>query len=105
MAHEILVSAQDPLVFGFWVWGFGVWGLGLTILLLVLQIYLWTDDASIPKLQNISSWNIRHVSTLNLTIPEVIKGESSEKKAGWGWIGCYTDLLRYIFMKLRPILS
>ena len=31
VAHEILVSAQGPLVLGFWVWGFGVWGLGLTI--------------------------------------------------------------------------
>ena len=29
--HEILVSAQDPLNLGFWVWGFRVWGLGLTI--------------------------------------------------------------------------
>ena len=29
VAHEILVSAQGPLVLGFWVWGFGVWGLGL----------------------------------------------------------------------------
>ena len=28
VAHEILVSAQGPLVLGFWVWGFGVWGLG-----------------------------------------------------------------------------
>ena len=31
VAHEILVSAQGPLVFGIWVWGLGVWGLGLTI--------------------------------------------------------------------------
>ena len=31
VAHEILVSAQGPLVLGFWVGGFGVWGLGLTI--------------------------------------------------------------------------
>ena len=23
VAHEILVSAQGPLVLGFWVWGFG----------------------------------------------------------------------------------
>ena len=28
VAYEILVSAQGPLVLGFWVWGFGVWGLG-----------------------------------------------------------------------------
>ena len=70
-------------------------------LLLVLQIYLWTDDASILSLQNRSSWKIRHVVSLNLTIPEVIEGESSEQKAGWGWIGAYTDLLRYILMKLR----
>ena len=28
--HEILVTAQGPLVLGFWVWGLGVWGLGLT---------------------------------------------------------------------------
>ena len=31
VAHEILVSAQGPLVLGFWVWGPRVWGLGLTI--------------------------------------------------------------------------
>ena len=31
VAHEILVSAQGPLVLGFWVWGLGVWGQGLTI--------------------------------------------------------------------------
>ena len=31
MAHEILVSAQGPLVLGFWVWGLGIWGLGLTM--------------------------------------------------------------------------
>ena len=30
VAHEILVSAQGPLVLGFWVWGLGVRGLGLT---------------------------------------------------------------------------
>ena len=29
MAYRILVSAQGPLVLGFWVWGLGVWGLGL----------------------------------------------------------------------------
>ena len=29
--NEILVSAQGPLVLGFWVWGLGVWDLGLTI--------------------------------------------------------------------------
>ena len=33
VAHEILVSAQGPLVLVFWVWGFGVWGLGLTIVM------------------------------------------------------------------------
>lgn len=59
------------------------------------EIFLWTDNSSIPKVQNKSSWEIRHVDTLNLTIPEVIDGESSEKKAGWGWIGAYTDLLSY----------
>jgi len=32
VAHEILVSAQGPLVLGFRVWGLGVWGQGLTIL-------------------------------------------------------------------------
>ena len=31
VAHQLLVSAQGPLVFGIWVWGLGVWGLGLTI--------------------------------------------------------------------------
>ena len=31
VAYRILVSAQGPLVLGFWVWGLGVWGLGLTI--------------------------------------------------------------------------
>ena len=31
VAHEIFVSAQGPLVLGFWLWGFGVWCLGLTI--------------------------------------------------------------------------
>ena len=36
VAHEILVSAQGPLVFGIWVWGLGVWGLGLTIIKIVL---------------------------------------------------------------------
>ena len=29
VAHEILVSAQGPLVLGFGVLGLGVWGLGL----------------------------------------------------------------------------
>ena len=57
------------------------------------QIYLWSDNASIPNLQNRSSWKIRHVNSLDLTIPEVIDRESSGK-AGWGWIGAYTDLLR-----------
>ena len=47
-----------------------------------------------PKLQNRSSWKIRHVDSLDLTIPEVIDRESSEEKAGWGWIGAKTDLLR-----------
>ena len=28
--HEILVSAQGPLVLGFWVFGLRVWGQGLT---------------------------------------------------------------------------
>ena len=36
---------------------------------------------------------------MDLTIPEVIEGESSEEKAGWGWIGAYTDLLRWIIIK------
>ena len=31
VAHEIFVSAQGPLVLGFWVWGLRVWGQGLTI--------------------------------------------------------------------------
>ena len=31
VAHEILVSAQGPLVLGFWVLGLRVWGQGLTI--------------------------------------------------------------------------
>ena len=31
VAYEILVSAQGPLVLGFWVLGLRVWGLGLTI--------------------------------------------------------------------------
>ena len=30
VAHEILVSAQGPLVLGFGVWGLRDWGLGLT---------------------------------------------------------------------------
>ena len=29
VAHEILVSALGPLVFGIWVWGLGVMGPGL----------------------------------------------------------------------------
>ena len=37
-------------------------------------------DASIPS------------SSLELTIPEVLEGE--DPKAGWGWIGARTDLLR-----------
>ena len=32
VAHEILVSAQGPLVLGFWVFGLRVWGQGLTII-------------------------------------------------------------------------
>ena len=39
VAHENLVSAQGPLVLGFWLWGFGVWCLGLTILI-ILNLYL-----------------------------------------------------------------
>ena len=31
VAYEILVSAQGPLVLGFWVLGLRVWGQGLTI--------------------------------------------------------------------------
>ena len=31
VAYSILVSAQGPLVLGFWVWGLRVWGQGLTI--------------------------------------------------------------------------
>ena len=31
VAYEILVSAQGPLVLGFWGLGLRVWGLGLTI--------------------------------------------------------------------------
>ena len=31
VAHEILVSAQGPLVLGFWVLGLRVWVQGLTI--------------------------------------------------------------------------
>ena len=37
VAHEILVSAQGPLVLGFlgfWVWELRVWGQGLTIKIL-----------------------------------------------------------------------
>ena len=37
-------------------------------------------DASIPS------------PSLELTIPEVLEGE--DPKAGWGWIGAQTDLLR-----------
>ena len=37
VAHEILVSAQGPLVLGFWVWDFGDWGLGLTIIILTFS--------------------------------------------------------------------
>ena len=33
VAYEILVSAQGPLVLGFWVLGLRVWGQGLTIAL------------------------------------------------------------------------
>ena len=36
VAHEILVSAQGPLVLGFWVWGLGVRGQGLTIKVLMM---------------------------------------------------------------------
>ena len=32
VAWSNLVSAQGPLVLGFWVWGLGAWCLGLTIL-------------------------------------------------------------------------
>ena len=42
VAHEILVSAQGPLVLGFWVWGFGVWGLGLTIIFYVSSGKGWS---------------------------------------------------------------
>ena len=40
VAYEILVSAQGPLVFGFWVWGLGVRGLGLTILRFWAILYI-----------------------------------------------------------------
>ena len=46
VAHEILVSAQGPLVWGFWVWGLGFWGLGLT------KIGLPSYEASIPFIGN-----------------------------------------------------
>ena len=46
MAYSILVSAQDPLVFGFWFWGLRVWGQGLTtfhqlIFIRLAQTYFW----------------------------------------------------------------
>ena len=43
-------------------------------------VYTKRVDASIPS------------SSLELTIPEVLEGE--DPKAGWGWIGARTDLLR-----------
>jgi len=58
------------------------------------QIFFWTDNASFSKVQDRSSWTIKDVNSLNLTIPEVIEGEN-EKEAGWGWIGAKTDLLSY----------
>lgn len=58
------------------------------------EIFFWSDNASLPKVQNRSSWNIRHVDSLELTIPEVIESES-EDTSGWGWIGAKSDLLSY----------
>jgi len=57
------------------------------------QIFLWTDNASFPKVECRLSWTVMDVDKLNLTIPEVIDGENEE--AGWGWIGAKTDLLSY----------
>ena len=42
VAHEILVSAQGPLVLGFWVLGQRVWGLGLTIWVWVISPFMIT---------------------------------------------------------------
>ena len=50
VAHEILVSAQGPLVLGFWVWGFGVWGLGLDNCEERLRQDVYKDFASDVKL-------------------------------------------------------
>ena len=47
---------------------------------MVYDFYYIRIDASIPS------------SSLELTIPEVLEGE--DPKAGWGWIGARTDLLR-----------
>jgi len=57
------------------------------------QIFFWTDNNSLPKVQSRSSWTIKDVNSLNLTIPDVIDGEN--ESAGWGWIGAKSDLLRY----------
>ena len=75
LVHEILVSAQGPLVLGFWVWGFGVWGLGLTIIYLrarYLILNLWQAEAIEGSTQNNylwfhQSWPIDPYHTLSVT--------------------------------------
>ena len=41
VSHEILVSAQGPLVLAFWVWGLGVLSLGLSTYYITWQTEQW----------------------------------------------------------------
>ena len=50
VAHEILVSAQGPVVFGFGVLGLTVWGQGLTISHTYMNVhYTFDHPASLRK--------------------------------------------------------
>ena len=43
VAYESLVSAQGPLVLGFWVWGLRVLGQGLTIHIYLFSISIFVQ--------------------------------------------------------------
>ena len=54
VAYEILVSAQGPLVLGFWGLGLRVWGLGVTI----FKIKSCVKDPSVAKSKQKNRYNI-----------------------------------------------
>ena len=59
VAHEILVSAQGPLVLGFWVFGFMAWCLGLTIIQKV-RVIIYLMCRLIPFFELVTEGHMGH---------------------------------------------